>query len=249
MLSLSIVIPAWNEEANVAAALTQVSEVLQSLDLDYEIILVNDGSRDRTGEIAKGLVGQIPRLKVVEHYPNRGYGGALKAGFEQASKDAIAFFPSDNQFDFHEIQRLLDKLNGAAIVSGYRANRQDPAIRKFNAFGWNLVVRLLFGHLARDVDCGFKVFRRKILDQVTLYSNGAMIDTELLAGARARGYKIAEVPVSHFPRMAGHPTGANIRVIVRAFRDYFRFRLRLSGELRAEKNSAAAQARGHRQGS
>jgi glycosyltransferase involved in cell wall biosynthesis len=240
MLSLSVVIPAWNEEANVAAALTQVAQVLGSFDLDYEIILVNDGSRDRTGEIAKSLIGQIPRLEVVEHHPNRGYGGALKAGFARATKDAIAFFPSDNQFDFHEIRNLLDKLDNAEIVTGYRANRQDPLIRKFNAFGWNLVVRLLFGYLARDVDCGFKVFRRHILDQVTLYSNGAMIDTELLAGARARGYRIAEVPVSHFPRVAGHPTGANLRVIVRAFRDYFRFRLRLSGELREEKRSAHA---------
>ena len=243
MLSLSVVIPAWNEEASVATALTQVSQVLQSLDVDYEIILVNDGSRDRTGEIAKSLIGQIPRLKVVEHFPNRGYGGALKAGFAQATKDAIAFFPSDNQFDFHEIRKLLERVNGAAIVTGYRANRQDPLIRKFNAFGWNLVVRFFFGYLARDVDCGFKVFRRKLLDQVTLYSNGAMIDTELLAGARARGCKIAEVPVSHFPRVAGNPTGANIRVIVRAFRDYFRFRLRLSGELRAEKRLAGSQAR------
>lgn len=241
MLSLSVVIPAWNEEANVAAALGRVSEVLQSLALDYEIILVNDGSRDRTGEIAKSLIGQIPRLKVVEHYPNRGYGGALKAGFAQASKDWIAFFPSDNQFDFGDIRKLLEKTDDAAIVSGYRADRQDPLIRKVNAWGWNLVVRLLFGYLARDVDCGFKVFRRKLLDQVTLYSNGAMIDTELLAGARARGYKIAEVPVGHYPRRAGQSTGANLRVIVRAFRDYFRFRWRLWQELRAERASAQAR--------
>lgn len=227
--------PAWNEEANVAAALKQVSGVLQSLDLDYEIILVNDGSRDRTGEIAKNLVGQIPRLKVVEHYPNRGYGGALKAGFAAASKDLIAFVPSDNQFDFSDIRGLLGAMDGAAIVSGYRANRQDPVIRKLNAFGWNSVVRLLFGYLARDIDCGFKVFRREILDHVTLNSNGAMIDTELLAGARARGYKIAELPVKHLPRVAGNPTGANPRVIVRAFRDLFRFRRRLSAELAAEK--------------
>lgn len=241
MPSLSVVIPAWNEEANVAAALKRVSEVVQSLDVDYEIILVNDGSRDRTGEIAKSLIGEIPRLKVVEHYPNRGYGGALKAGFAQASKEWIAFFPSDNQFDFAEIRKLLEKMNGAAIVSGYRANRQDPLIRKFNAFGWNLVVRLLFGYLARDVDCGFKVFRRKLLDQVTLYSNGAMIDTELLAGARARGYKIAEVPVGHYPRVAGSSTGANLRVIVRAFRDYFQFRWRLWRELREERASVHAK--------
>ncbi len=238
MLSLSVVIPAYNEEETVEAAVKRVSEVLQTLGPDYELIVVNDGSRDRTGEVAKSLLGQVPHLKVVEHYPNRGYGGALKAGFASATKDLIAFIPSDNQFDFKEIQALLARLNGAAIVSGYRANRQDPLIRKLNGLGWNMVVRLLFGYLARDIDCGFKLFRREVLNHVTLYANGAMIDTEFLAGAKARGYKIAEVPVTHLPRVAGHPTGANLRVIVRAFRDLFRFRLRLSRELRTEKATA-----------
>ncbi len=238
MYSLSVVIPAFNEEPNVAAAVKRVDEVSRTLNLDYEIIVVNDGSRDRTGDVAKGLLGQIPHLKVIEQYPNRGYGGSLKAGFENATKDLIAFIPSDNQFDFGEIRLLLDHLDGAAIVTGYRADRKDPLIRKFNAFGWNSVVRLLFGYLARDIDCGFKLFRREILNHVTLYSNGAMIDTEFLAGARARGYKIAEVPVTHLPRVAGHPTGANLRVIIRAFRDLFRFRLRLWRELRSEKATA-----------
>ncbi len=238
MHSLSIVIPAFNEEPNIAAAVKRVHDVLQKMDLDYEIIVVNDGSRDRTGQVAKSLIGQIPHLKVVEHFPNRGYGGALKAGFAKATKDLIAFIPSDNQFDFDEIHLLLSHLNGAAIVSGYRANRQDPFLRKLNGFGWNMVVRLLFGYLARDIDCGFKLFRREVLNHVTLYSDGAMIDTEFLAGARARGYKIAEVPVTHLPRVAGHPTGANLRVIVRAFRDLFRFRMRLWRELRSEKASA-----------
>jgi glycosyltransferase involved in cell wall biosynthesis len=238
MPSLSVIIPAYNEEPNVAAALKRVSDVLQTLNLDYEIILVNDGSRDRTGEIAKSLIGQIPYLIVVEHYPNRGYGGALKAGFAHATKTLIAFVPSDNQFDFGEIRKMLDKIDGVAMVAGYRAHRVDPLIRKFNGFGWNLVVRILFGYLVRDIDCGFKLFRREILNHVTLYSDGAMIDTEFLAGLRARGYKIAEVPVTHLPRVAGNPTGANLKVIVRAFRDLFRFRIRLWRELRREKMSA-----------
>ncbi len=231
--------PAYNEEPNVAAALERVSSVLKSLDLDYEIILVNDGSRDRTGEIAKGLVGKLPRLEVIEHYPNRGYGGALKAGFAKATKEWIAFIPSDNQFDFAEIRQLLARTANADIVSGYRASRRDPLIRKLNGLGWNSVVRLLFGYLARDIDCGFKVFRRDILNHITLDSNGAMIDTELLAGAKLRGYRIDEVPVTHLPRLAGNPTGANVRVIVRAFRDLFRFRMRLSRELSGEKKAAA----------
>jgi glycosyltransferase involved in cell wall biosynthesis len=235
MPSLSIVLPAYNEEENVASAVEEVSTVAQQLGMDYEIILVNDGSTDRTGEIARELEGRIPNFRLVEHYPNRGYGGALKAGFAAATKDLIAFTHPDRQFVFGEVTRLLAKIDQADIVSGYRANRQDPLIRKFNALGWNTLVRLLFGYLCRDIDCGFKLFRREVLERVNIVSNGAMIDTEFLAEAKARGLRIAEVEVTHLPRVAGHPTGANVQVIVSAFRDLAHFRLRLSRELREER--------------
>jgi glycosyltransferase involved in cell wall biosynthesis len=235
MSSLSIVLPAYNEEANVETAVERVSAVAQTLGVDYEIILVNDGSADRTGEIGHELEQHVPNFRLVEHYPNRGYGGSLKAGFAAAAKDLIAFVPADNQFDFSEITRLLERLDEADIVSGYRADRQDHFVRKLNAFGWNMVVRLLFGALCRDIDCGFKLFRREILDHVHIVSDGAMIDTELLAGARARGYRIADVPVTHLPRVAGEATGANLAVIVKAFRDLVQFRQRLSRELREER--------------
>jgi len=235
MSGLSIVLPAYNEEANVESAVERVSTVAQQLGMDYEIILVNDGSTDRTGEIARELRERIPNFRLVEHYPNRGYGGALKAGFAAATKDLIVFVPADNQFDFGEINRLLERIEEADIVSGYRARRQDPFIRKLNAFGWNTLVRLLFGYLCRDIDCGFKLFRREVLKHVNLVSDGAMIDTEFLAGAKARGFRIAEVPVTHLPRVAGEATGANLGVILRAFRDLVRFRLRLSRELRGER--------------
>jgi len=235
MPSLSIVLPAYNEEANAARAVEQVSAVAQQLGMDYEIILVNDGSSDRTGEIGRELAQRIPNFHLVEHYPNRGYGGSLKAGFAAATKELIAFVPADNQFDFGEIHLLLERIEEADIVSGHRAERQDTFIRRFNAFGWNMTVRLLFGYLCRDIDCGFKLFRREILEHVTIVSNGAMIDTELLAGAKARGYRITDVEVTHLPRVIGEATGANIKVIVKAFRDLARFRLRLSRELREEK--------------
>ena len=235
MSSLSIVLPAYNEEANVERAVEQVSRVARQLGMDYEIILVNDGSADRTGEIGHELEGRIPNYRLVEHYPNRGYGGSLKAGFEAATKELIAFVPADNQFDVGEITLLLEALDGADIVSGYRAQREDPFVRKLNAFGWNTLVSVLFGRLCRDIDCGFKLFRREILDHVTIESNGAMIDTEFLAGAKARGYRIAEVPVTHLPRVGGEATGANFKVIAKAFRDLALFRLRLSRELRQER--------------
>ncbi len=235
MSSLSVVLPAYNEEANVESAVEGVSSVAQQLGMDCEIILVNDGSADRTGEIARELMQSIPNFRLVEHYPNRGYGGALRAGFAAAMGDLIAFVPADNQFDFREISRLLERLDEADIVSGYRAERQDTFIRKLNGFGWNMLVRLLFGYLCRDIDCGFKMFRREVLERVTIVSDGAMIDTEFLAGARARGFRIAEVPVTHLPRVAGEATGADLKVIVKAFRDLVRFRQRLSRELREEK--------------
>jgi glycosyltransferase involved in cell wall biosynthesis len=235
MSSLSIVLPAYNEEANVASAVEQVSAVAQQLGIEYEIILVNDGSADRTGEIGRELMQRVPYFQLVEHYPNRGYGGSLKAGFAAATKDLIAFVPADNQFDFGEIHLLLDALDGADIVSGYRAKREDHFVRKLNALGWNTLVRVLFGYLCHDIDCGFKLFRREVLDRVTIISDGAMIDTELLAGARARGFRIAEVPVTHLPRVGGEATGANFKVIAKAFRDLARFRRQLSRELRQER--------------
>ena len=237
MSSLSIVLPAYNEEANVESAVEQVSTVAHGLGMDYEIILVNDGSADRTGEIGRELVQRIPAFRLVEHYPNRGYGGALKAGFNAATKELVAFVPADNQFDFNEIHLLLDAIDGADIVSGYRAKREDPFVRKLNAFGWNTLVRLLFGPLCRDIDCGFKLFRRAVWDRVSVVSDGAMIDTEFLAGARARGFSITEVPVTHLPRVGGEATGANLRVIAKAFRDLARFRVRLTRELRQERQN------------
>lgn len=239
MPSLSIVIPAYNEEANVAAAVEEVSRAAQTLNMDYEIILVNDGSRDRTGDVARTeLTPRIPNFRLVEHFPNRGYGGALKAGFAAATKDLIAFTPSDKQFKFSEITLLLGKLTPSiTLVSGWRVKRQDNFIRRMNGRGWNTVVMILFGRTIHDIDCGFKVFRRDVLKHIHIESNGAMIDTEMLAEMRARGFKMTDVPVTHLPRTAGSPTGANLKVILRAFRDLFKFRLRLWRELREEKRA------------
>ncbi|MGD2143217.1 MAG: glycosyltransferase family 2 protein [Anaerolineae bacterium] len=236
MTGLSIVLPAYNEAENVEEAVDHVSDVCQILDIDYEIILVNDGSTDRTGDIGRELEQRVPYFRLVEHYPNRGYGGALRAGFEAATKELVAFYPADAQFDFIEVERLLQRTEeeDADIACGYRLDRQDNFVRKLNAFGWNMVVQLFFGYLCRDIDCGFKLFRREVLDRVNIVSDGAMIDTELLAGAKARGFRIAEAPLTHLPRQAGEATGANLTVIAKAFRDLVRFRLRLSRELREE---------------
>ena len=232
---VSIVIPAFNEQLSIGATIERVSAAAASLGVPCQIVVVNDGSRDGTGAVVRGMLTGMPELELVEHLPNRGYGGSLRAGFAAAVHDWIAFLPGDNQFDPRDLSRLIECASDADIVSGYRAKRQDALIRRINAFGWNLAVTTLFGRLSRDIDCGFKLFRRDLLQHARVESNGAMIDTELLAGAKARGFVIADIPVTHHPRTAGHPTGANVRVILRAFRDLVRFRMRLSRELRDER--------------
>jgi glycosyltransferase involved in cell wall biosynthesis len=233
--TLSVVLPAHNEEATAGSVLEEVFTVLKELQIEAEVIVVNDGSTDRTGGIVRERAAVVPMLHIVEHHPGRGYGGALKAGFERAGGDWIAFFPTDGQFVFAELAQLLRKTEEADIISGYRAERRDNVMRRLNALGWNLVVRLLFGPLCRDIDCGFKLFRREILERVRLVSDGAMVDTELLAGAVSRGYRIVDVPVTHLPRRSGEATGAHLGVIARAFADLVRFRRRLSREVRGER--------------
>jgi glycosyltransferase involved in cell wall biosynthesis len=226
--SISAVLPAYNEEENVAKAVTDTVAVLERLGADYEVIVVDDGSRDRTSEVVQGLIAEFPQVRLVRHSVNRGYGGALRSGFEAATKELIFLNASDNQFDPQEITQLLALIENADIVNPYRANRQDPFHRRLNAFAWNLLIRILFGYVARDIDCGFKLLRREVLKHVTLTSNGAMLDTELLVGAKVRGFRIVETPVKHLPRMAGTQTGAKLRVVLKAFRDLLVFWRRLA---------------------
>jgi glycosyltransferase involved in cell wall biosynthesis len=239
--SLSVVIPAYNEEPNVASCLITVDSVLKKLHFkDTEIIFVDDGSKDGTGQVAKSFMKKIKNLKVVANYPNRGYGGSLRAGFAASSKEFIAFFPVDNQFDFKEISKLIttQEKTGADIVSGVRVGGgADPFFRKINRWGWNFVVRLMFGKLVTDIDCGFKLFRREILKNIHLTAErGAMIDTQLFAAAKARGYKFSEIPLTHLPRKAGSATGADFRVVLQSFMDLVVFWWQLKKELWTEKN-------------
>jgi glycosyltransferase involved in cell wall biosynthesis len=219
MASISVVLPAYNEEANVGQSARKAMEAVALHTSEYEVIVVDDGSQDRTSEVVEAMMEEHPQVRLVRHEVNRGYGGALRSGFEAATKEWVFLVASDNQYDPSEIDRLLPLMDGADIVAGFRARRQDPPLRRFYAWGWNVLVNLLFGYLSRDIDCAFKLFRREILKEIVLTSQGAMIDTQLLAGARRRGFRIREIAVTHLPRPAGHQTGANPRVVLRAFRD------------------------------
>jgi glycosyltransferase involved in cell wall biosynthesis len=232
MTAISAVLPAYNEEALIAATATSVARVLQELVDDYEVIVVNDGSRDRTQEIAEALSDEDPHIRCVTHPVNRGYGEALRTGFSSATKELIFFTDGDKQFDIRELASFLPAMEHADMVVGYRRPRRDPPVRLVYAWGWKLLVTTLFGYAARDIDCAFKLFRRTVWETIEVRSGGATFSAELLVRTRRAGFRIVELPVTHLPREAGKPTGGNPRVIIRAFRELIWLRLNLRGDRR-----------------
>ena len=224
---VSAVMPAFNEEQNLPQSVARLAAALTRRARSFEIIVVDDGSRDGTAAVLEGLKARYPMLRVVRHPTNRGYGAALRSGFDSARLAWVFMMDADNQFDPDEIGLLLDRAGDADIVAGYRQNRRDPLPRRLNAWAFFTLVRLLFGYLARDVNCAFKLFRRDLLARMALHSDGALINTEILVLARRMQARIVEVPVHHYPRTAGTPTGANPRVVLRAFRELLAFRAEL----------------------
>ena len=219
--SISVFFPCYNEEANVENTTVAALKMCRRLFPDFEIIIVNDGSKDRTGEIAERLAATHPEVRAVHNSPNRGYGGALQRGFRECRKEWVFYTDGDGQFDFEEMDRILPLLARFDIVSAYRLDRRDPLIRKLNAFCWTTLVNIMFRFRVRDVDCAFKIYPRQLFDEIEMKSNSALIDTEVLARASRLGYTIGQVGVHHFPRLAGTQTGAQFTTILRAFRELF----------------------------
>ena len=229
-VSISVFFPCYNEQDNVTATVKSAVDVLQSIDADYEIIVVDDGSKDDTKKIADQLSQENNRIKVVSHPVNQGYGAALQSGFKAAAKELIFYTDGDGQFDIKEMLPLLDLIKECDIVSCYRINRQDSFIRKLNAWCWTRLGCFLFNMKVRDVDCAFKLYKRQIFDNIKMSSTGALIDTEIIAKAIRKGYKITQKGVHHYPRTAGQQTGANIKVILRAFKELFKLRRQIKNE-------------------
>jgi len=204
--SISAVLPAYNEEANIEPAVNALRQVLPLHCDDFEIIIVDDGSTDHTGLIADRLAREDPRVVAFHHRPNRGYGAALRTGFTNARKRLVFYTDSDNQFDVSQISRLLDHLHDGYIVVGFRVGREDPWLRKLFAWGFKLFTRFLFGLSLRDVDCAFKLFPRSFFDTIRIRSDHFFVDAEMMARARALGLRVCEVGVDHLPRRSGSST-------------------------------------------
>jgi glycosyltransferase involved in cell wall biosynthesis len=228
---LSFFFPAHNEEANLEALADEALATLPSLARKFEIIAVDDGSKDRTPAIADELAKRHPDVfRVVHHPSNLGYGAALRSGMRASRYDLIAFIDGDRQFKVIDVGRLTERLaapDHPDVVVGFRLKRADPPIRRWYARAYRLSNRIFFGVRVRDIDCACKLFRRGALEPVRVASGGAFFTAELLIKLRFEGRRIAEVGVPHYPRTAGSPTGAKPSVVLRAMRDFWSLRMRL----------------------
>jgi glycosyltransferase involved in cell wall biosynthesis len=226
---LSFFFPAHNEEENIEGLVREALDTLPTIAETFEIIAVNDGSRDRTRVLADDLTAAHPGIVRAVHHPaNLGYGAALRSGFAAARYELVAFIDGDRQFRVEDVGRLTERLAAADrpdVVVGYRMRRADPIVRTLYARAYRLANRLFFGLKVRDVDCACKLFRREALEGIRVESDGAFFSAELLIKLRAAGRSVVEVGVPHYPRTAGSPTGARPSVIFRAVRDFWRTRI------------------------
>lgn len=223
---LSVFLPAYNEEANLQRTVKNVIENLQKNVSEWEIVIVDDGSKDKTGEIADQLAKENKKISVIHHSPNRGYGGAFKSGLYGCKYPWISFIDSDGQFNFKEISHFIEtqEKTNADMVIGFYLKRKVSFTRILNSKIWQLIVFLLFGLNVRDIDCGFKLISKKIVDTIPKLESerGAFISSEFLIKAKKAGFKIVEIGVQHYPRKFGEATGAKLDVIVQSFIDLFK---------------------------
>jgi len=223
---LSVFLPCYNEEANLKKTYLNVKKGLEANVSTYEIILVDDGSKDATAQICDEIAKRDKHVRVIHHRTNRGYGAALKSGLYSAKYPWISFIDSDGQFDFTEISNFIkvQSKTDADLVIGYYLGRKVSFIRKLNTKIWQTVVFLLFGLKVRDIDCGFKLISKKVLDRIPKLESerGAFISSEFLIKAQKAGFKIVEIGANHYPRQQGEATGAKLNVIIQSFIDLFK---------------------------
>ncbi len=221
--SLSIVLPAYNEEKNIGYVLNQVLDFALKEISDFEIIVVNDGSTDNTlNQIDTFKLNSDVDIKVKTHPKNLGYGAALRSGFSLAEKKYVFFTDSDRQFDIKEITKLFTYINEYPIVAGFREKRADNFSRGVCGFLWTKLTNIFLRNKAKDINCAFKLFRKEVLDSISLVTTGAMINAEIFYKVSKKGFKIMEVPVSHYPRIEGAQTGLKPVVFLKAFVELFK---------------------------
>lgn len=205
--SISVVLPAYNEGKNIRGVIEKVFSFLKGNFSDFEIIVVDDGSRDDTYSVCQAVKAELgSALEVLRHLKNRGYGAALRTGLFSAAKNLVFYTDSDRQFDITELLKFTEAINNADYVIGYRLDRKDPFIRRLAARGYNWLIRMVFGLKVKDIDCSFKLFRKDCLRQLSIERDRFFVDTELLIKAGLKGFKLKQIGVKHFPRQSGKST-------------------------------------------
>jgi len=217
---LSLFLPAYNEEKVITQTITKANAILSKVAKKYEILVVNDGSKDNTEKVVRNIIKNNSNVRMITHNPNKGYGGALKTGLYESKYKYISFIDADGQFDFSEVGKFIEHINNYHLVIGFRAKRADSRLRIIVAYLlkiWNL---FWFGFWVKDADCGFKLIKKEVVDNLPkLKTESAITETEFLIRAQRAGYKFKEVPVNHYPRTTGKSTGGNFKVIFRAAKE------------------------------
>lgn len=216
---LSVCMPAYNEGDVIEDCLDAACTILSRLVTDFEVVVVDDGSSDDTGKHISRCAARDPRVRLVRHAHNRGYGAAITSALRAARGDLVMFTDGDGQFSLLDLPRLIRYIDEADVVVGYRHPRSEGYLRQFNGWAWSRLIQLLLGVPVRDLDCAFKLFRRETIERLSLTATGACINAEIMAQCVRWGLTIREVPVTHYPRSHGKATGANLKVIANAFRE------------------------------
>ncbi|MGB9696458.1 MAG: glycosyltransferase family 2 protein [Ignavibacteria bacterium] len=233
-ITLSVFFPAYYDENNIGKVVEKAVEVLEELKLgDYEIIIIEDGSPDRTAEVADKLALKYPKVRVIHHEKNMGYGATLRDGFLNSRMDYVFYSDGDNQFDLTELKKFVALIPYSDIVVGYRKHKQYSLYRKFTSLCYNYLLRLLFDIHYWDIDCAFKLFKADLFKKIKIESVDAFIDAEVMIKAKFLGYTSTEVGVEHLPRLDGISTGARPSVIFRTIKEVFQFRKKYRAELKS----------------
>lgn len=236
-ITLSVFFPAYYDEGNIGKVVTKAVDVLESLSLkDYEVIIIEDGSPDRTCEIADELALKYEKVRVIHHENNMGYGATLKDGFLNAKMDYVFYTDGDNQFDLEELKKFVAMIPFTDIVVGYRKKKQYSLYRKFTSLCYNYLLKLIFGLDYWDIDCAFKLFPTKLFKEIKIDSVDAFIDAEIMLKAKLLGYKSVEMGVTHLPRIDGVSTAARPSVILRTIGEVLRYRKEYLNELKKIQN-------------
>lgn len=232
-ITLSVFFPAYYDEKNIDKVVHKAVSILEELKLkDYEVIIIEDGSPDRTGEVADELARQYEKVRVIHHEKNMGYGATLKDGFLNAKLDYVFYSDGDNQFDLENIKKFVALIPYTDIVVGYRKKKQYSLYRKFTSLSYNYLLKLIFDINYWDIDCAFKLFKTDLFKKIEIKSVDAFIDAEIMIKAKLLGYRTTEVGVEHLPRVDGISTGARPSVILRTIREIFEYRKEYKRQLK-----------------